>query len=423
MISLKIKRFLCLLGLVGCMCILFSGCVCDVTEVQINADGSGSARAFGGLPYSYVSDMGLTEEDLVGELGEGYVELLHNGAKYYGNWSDAISFTDICAVDSFEFETTADSSITSSGLDLEYFVVTRVDGGFRLEINLNGIVNSILEDEDALADLENMDADEKLVLDMMLTSCIDLVYTFPHEMKLVSGSESNAVRIDGSKVSISVVEFYREVIDGTLVQGNVTNLVFLPANSGPFIGESEIHEPSGLLFDDVAPSAWYYDAVASLSTGGLVNGVGNNKFNPNGTLTIAEFCQILARATGLETGADASGYWAGKAIRACMLEGYIVSVGDITPANYNVPITREVAVTAMLAASRGRLELADLNITEDDIPDYDKISSQYQFSILEAYKGGLTSGMDDKGTFNPQGVLTRAQICQLFYNLGWNKPL
>ena len=53
------------------------------------------------------------------------------------------------------------------------------------------------------------------------------------------------------------------------------------------------------------------------------------------------------------------------------------------------------------------------------IPDYDEISPVYKESIKEAYKYGITSGMDDAHTFAPKSLLTRAQICQLFYNLGW----
>ena len=54
-----------------------------------------------------------------------------------------------------------------------------------------------------------------------------------------------------------------------------------------------------------------------------------------------------------------------------------------------------------------------------DIPDYDQISPEYQDTIMNAYNFNITDGMKADHTFVPQGTLTRAQVCQLFYNLNW----
>ena len=62
-------------------------------------------------------------------------------------------------------------------------------------------------------------------------------------------------------------------------------------------------------------------------------------------------------------------------------------------------------------------------IVESDIPDFADIKAGYRANILEAYKVGITNGMDSSRTFNPKGELTRGQICTLFYNLGWTSPI
>lgn len=43
-------------------------------------------------------------------------------------------------------------------------------------------------------------------------------------------------------------------------------------------------------------------------------------------------------------------------------------------------------------------------------------------TILKAYNYGVTSGVDEKGTCNPAGTLTRGELCQILYNSQLNKP-
>lgn len=43
-------------------------------------------------------------------------------------------------------------------------------------------------------------------------------------------------------------------------------------------------------------------------------------------------------------------------------------------------------------------------------------------NILKAYNYGVISGVDEKGTCNPTGTLTRAELCQILYNCKLNTP-
>lgn len=53
------------------------------------------------------------------------------------------------------------------------------------------------------------------------------------------------------------------------------------------------------------------------------------------------------------------------------------------------------------------------------IPDITNIDTRYLSDILTAYDCGLCSGVDEVGTFLPKANITRAEVCQLFYNIHW----
>lgn len=48
-------------------------------------------------------------------------------------------------------------------------------------------------------------------------------------------------------------------------------------------------------FSDVPSHQWYYNDVSKASASGIINGIGNNQFNPNGTLTHAEAMTLMAK--------------------------------------------------------------------------------------------------------------------------------
>ena len=63
---------------------------------------------------------------------------------------------------------------------------------------------------------------------------------------------------------------------------------------------------AGSPFTDVSSSDWFYPAVNAMAEGGLVAGVGNNRFAPNQNMSIAAFSTIMCRATGLDTSSSNS---------------------------------------------------------------------------------------------------------------------
>lgn len=60
---------------------------------------------------------------------------------------------------------------------------------------------------------------------------------------------------------------------------------------------SNVQDPG---FTDVPKSHPYYKAIAVLANEGIINGVGNNKFNPSGNLQRVQIANIITKAFSLE---------------------------------------------------------------------------------------------------------------------------
>ena len=155
----------------------------------------------------------------------------------------------------------------------------------------------------------------------------------------------------------------------------------------------------GLGFTDVAPGAWYYDAVAYVSENGLMNGVDTGIFDPDGSLTRAMVWTTLARIEGADT--EGGETWYAKARDWAMETG----VSDGTDAMG--AITREQLVT-MLWRSRGE-PVVDFLLTARDA---DSISSWAYEAMRWAVSEGIIEG-DENGFISPAATATRAQAAAI----------
>ena len=91
--------------------------------------------------------------------------------------------------------------------------------------------------------------------------------------------------------------------DGAMTRAEFATIVVraLGLAVGPLGGEA--------VFSDVAPEAWYAPYVDVAYRRGIVSGVGDGKFRPDGTLSRQEAAVMVARAAGLcglDTALDAA---------------------------------------------------------------------------------------------------------------------
>ena len=103
---------------------------------------------------------------------------------------------------------------------------------------------------------------------------------------------------------------------------------------------------SDAFFTDVSGSAWYYDAVKFVYDYDLMDGVGGGKFNPDGTLTRAMIAQVLYNLEGAPgsypTVFDdvAKSAWYADAVNWAAASGIVEGKGN-NKFDSNAPVTRQ----------------------------------------------------------------------------------
>ena len=153
-----------------------------------------------------------------------------------------------------------------------------------------------------------------------------------------------------------------------------------------------------LPFTDVSAGAWYYDEVSYVYTNGLMEGMSDTLFDPNGGMTRAMVWAILARIDGVSVTGD---NWAETARAWAMAEG--VSDGE----NASAPVTREQLVT-MLWRYAGEPAVDFLLTTKDA----DAVSGWAYEAMRWAAAEGIIEG-DENGMISPADGATRAQCAAI----------
>ena len=200
---------------------------------------------------------------------------------------------------------------------------------------------------------------------------------------------------------------------------------------------------SAVNFTDIA-NHWAKESIITLAEKGVVNGVTDTEFMPDGEVTRAQYLKMIMEATGVKTvpvrtgeclDAD-GGDWYGVYLQGAldcglipkdMVTGYSESVdysvdddGNATYTkviykgafNGDLPIKREeMAVLTQYMYQYTRTILTNKK-TETKKPikfaDNDTISEWAKASVNQAVENGFMDGMDDN-MFNPSFTATRAQ--------------
>ena len=179
----------------------------------------------------------------------------------------------------------------------------------------------------------------------------------------------------------------------------------------------EPEEPStdvSEIFIDVAPNAWYKDAVQYAYDNGLMTGVSATEFAPEATTTRAMIVSILARLEGV-TSAEAAGFgdvndeWYATAVNWAANVGVVNGYEDNT-FRPNQPITREqlAAILMNYASYKGEdvSARADLSNYTDQPSAW--ATETMQWAVAEGLISGVTADQ-----LQPQGNATRAQVAAI----------
>ena len=169
------------------------------------------------------------------------------------------------------------------------------------------------------------------------------------------------------------------------------------------------------IFLDVAPNAWYRDAVQYAYAGGLMTGVSANEFAPEQTTTRAMIVSMLARLEGVESAESAgfadvaAGDWYATAVNWAANVGVVNGYEDST-FQPNTAITREqlAAILMNYAQYKGQ----DVSARADLNGYTDQPSTWAQEAISWSVAEGLLTGVT-ADTLQPQGAATRAQVAAI----------
>lgn len=227
-------------------------------------------------------------------------------------------------------------------------------------------------------------------------------------------------------------------------------------------------------YTDVPSTFWAYHPIMTMTEGGLLAGYGNHLFGPNDTLTKEQLDIIRTRIHEADYPVSASGNkaFASRAYAVILLSKDMATGGSHILTTYESSIIRDSGISgglvyslaqndkaaigsmwrgvydnwrASLAAGRSTDYIASVN----ELPDADKIHQWIEENwkemsdllninnpakyasvhdrtvatceqvICRAYNLGMVSGYDSAGSFGPYNNLTRAQLSQMLYNMGW----
>lgn len=169
---------------------------------------------------------------------------------------------------------------------------------------------------------------------------------------------------------------------------------------------------AGKTFSDVRPGGWYYKTVTEMTEAGWLSGYTDGTFQPDRTISGAEFVTIVTKRTGAQKSTGQSGHWASGWMQTALDRGwYDWDEFPPTAENYDRPITRKLAAKVLMKALLPGTAY-DYNTESAKIKDFSKLDGRYYEGVLGAYAAGVVSGYPD-GTFRPNGRLTRAEACSM----------
>lgn len=179
-----------------------------------------------------------------------------------------------------------------------------------------------------------------------------------------------------------------------------------------------VWKPSGYF--DVKPGSWYEQSVQYATEHGLMNGTGTNTFEPESTMTRAMLVTVLWRyANAPKPGANPftdvpNGKWYTDAVAWAAENGVVNGVGDgkFEP---DGSVTREQMATILYRYAQ-KVGIDTSKHTElSAFPDASRVSayarSPMQWIVAEGVIGGSRENGQD--WLNPQGNATRAEVATI----------
>lgn len=170
---------------------------------------------------------------------------------------------------------------------------------------------------------------------------------------------------------------------------------------------------------------WAKESINYVVSKGYFKGVGGNRFAPEQSITRADFVTVLGRMAGIDQSKfmknafkDVNGGYYAAYVNWASENGIVQGVGQgkFDPKR---PITREemaVMMNKFLQVTNKKLSEKESKVFTDD----GTIAPWAKEAVHHMTKLGIVKGMED-GSFKPKSGFTRAQVAQVLYNMDHNK--
>lgn len=189
----------------------------------------------------------------------------------------------------------------------------------------------------------------------------------------------------------------------------VTVSVGARVNAGPAT-------PGGCPFRDVASGAWYYADVVSAYERGLVNGVTEQTFEPQSSLTVAQAMKLAACMHQLYHSGQvrlqpaASGPWYSPYVDYALENG----IAETRPTDYDAAVTRGAFIKLFFNALPEKEYTKQNLIMDGAIPDV-ATDAPLAKQVYIFYEAGILTGYTADGNyldhaFGPDSNITRAEV-------------
>ena len=173
-------------------------------------------------------------------------------------------------------------------------------------------------------------------------------------------------------------------------------------------------------FVDVKPGSWYYKSIVYAVSNGLMNGVGDSKFEPEEGMTRAMLVTVLWRYEGSpkqrpSTFSDVRrGQWYSEAVSWAAKNGIVTGVGD-NKFEPDTQITREQIATILYRYAQKKRADTSARGSLSAFPDNGKVNGWAKTALQWCVGEGLIGGTNENGRvyLDPQGTATRAQVATI----------
>ena len=161
------------------------------------------------------------------------------------------------------------------------------------------------------------------------------------------------------------------------------------------------------IFADVKAGDWFASNVKAAYEYGLMNGKGEDRFDPAGSITVAETITLAARIHAIHTTGTLDGFAATSPWYQTYVD-YAAEHGMLDGDGYEMdkPATR-AQFAGILAYA---LPTAEMQVKNDvqSIPDVAE-NDRYAEEIYTLYRAGILTGSDASGMFNPDNTIKRSE--------------